>query len=39
LGEFETARQVIEKEGKMYVEVIDELEEKIKTLRAAKAKK
>lgn len=39
LGEFETARQLIEKDGKMYIEVIDEIEEKIKLLRAAKAKK
>jgi len=39
LGEFETARQLIEKDGKMYVEVIDEIEEKIKTIRASKSKK
>jgi predicted nucleic acid-binding Zn-ribbon protein len=39
LGEFETARQLIEKDGKLFVEVVDEVEEKIKTLRAAKAKK
>jgi chromosome segregation ATPase len=39
LGEFETARQLIEKDGKMYIEVIDEIEEKVKSLRASKAKK
>ena len=36
LGEFETAKQLIEKDGKLFVEVIDELEEKIKALRATK---
>ena len=39
LGEFEQARQLIEKDGKYFVEVIDELEEKVKTIRTAKAKK
>lgn len=39
LGEFETARQLIEKDGKMFIEVIDEIEEKVKSLRASKSKK
>lgn len=39
LGEFETARNTIVKDGKLYVEVFDEIEEKVKALRASKAKK
>lgn len=38
LGEFETARQLIEKDGKLYVEVIDELEEKVKLIRTKNKK-
>ena len=38
LGEFETAKQLIERDGKLFVEVIDELEEKIKAIRANKKK-
>lgn len=38
LGEFETGRQLIEEGDKLFVEVIDEIEEKIKTIRASKAK-
>lgn len=38
LGEFETARQLIEKDDKLFVEVIDELEERIKSIRANKKK-
>lgn len=38
LGEFETARQLIEKDDKLFVEVIDEIEEKIKAIRASKMK-
>lgn len=36
LGEFETAKELKEKDGKIFVEVIDELEEKIKAIRALK---
>lgn len=36
LREFETAKEMIERDGKIYVEVIDELEEKIKQLRMKK---
>lgn len=39
LSEFETARQTVDKDGKVYVEVIDEIEEKVKAIREAKAKK
>lgn len=39
LSEFETARQLIEKDGKIYIEVVDEIEEKVKAIRANKAKK
>lgn len=39
LEEFETSRQLIEKDGKLYVEVIDEVEEKIKAIREVKSKK
>lgn len=38
LGEFEIARQTINKDGKIYVEVFDEIEEKVKAVRALKAK-
>lgn len=38
LGEFEKATQTVTKDGKLYVEVIDELEEKIKAIRASKNK-
>lgn len=38
LSEFETAKQTVDKDGKVYVEVIDEIEEKIKSLREIKAK-
>lgn len=36
LGEFEKASTLTERDGKFYVEVIDELEEKIKLIRATK---
>ena len=36
LGEFETAKELKEKDGKIFVEVIDEIEEKIKAVRATK---
>lgn len=36
LGEFERAMQTVHKDGKLYVEVQDQLEEKIKQLRANK---
>lgn len=36
LGEFEKALQMKEEDGKLYVEVVDELEEKIKAIRASK---
>ena len=36
LGEFEKALQMKEEDGKLYVEVVDELEEKVKALRASK---
>ena len=39
LGEFETAHKITEKDGKTYVEVIDEIEEKVKAIRAVKAQK
>jgi len=39
LGEFEKANQLVEKDGKMFVEIADELEEKIKSVRQAKATK
>ena len=37
LGEFETARQLREIDGKLYVEIFDEIEEKIKAIRASKS--
>jgi chromosome segregation ATPase len=40
LGEFEKPLQVITKEdGKVYVEVVDEIEEKVKAIRSLKSKK
>lgn len=39
IGELERANQMIEKDGKIYVEVIDEVEEAVKAVRAKKAKK
>ena len=36
LSEFETSKQMIEKDGKLFVEVVDEIEEKIKAIRASK---
>ena len=41
LGEFESAKELRpdEKTGKLYVEIIDEIEEKIKAIRMVKAKK
>lgn len=38
LGEFEKAMQTVNKDGKLYVEVQDEIEEKIKAIRASKNK-
>jgi len=38
LGEFEKANQVIDKDGKLFVEIVDEIEEKVKAIRAMKAK-
>jgi len=38
LGEFEIARQLIEKDDKIFVEVSDEIEEKVKAIRAIKLK-
>lgn len=39
LGEFEKALHLKDENGKLYVEVIDEIEEKIKTIRQDKLKK
>ena len=39
LSEFETARQLVEKDDKLFVEVVDEIEEKVKLIRMQKAKK
>jgi hypothetical protein len=39
LGEFEVAFQTKEKDGKVFVEVQDKIEELVKSLRAQKAKK
>ena len=36
LKEFEKANQIVEKDGKMFVEVVDEVEEAVKKVRAAK---
>lgn len=38
LEEFEVAKTMVERDGKLYVEVSDELEEKIKSIRASKKK-
>lgn len=37
LGEFEKATQLVEKGDKVYIEIIDELEEKVKAIRTTKA--
>ena len=39
LGEFEKAMQLIEKDGKLFIEIADEIEEKIKLIRTNKLKK
>ncbi len=39
LGEFEKAVQMKEVDGKLFVEVIDEIEEKVKSIRSAKLAK
>ena len=39
LGEFEKAMHVIEKDGKLFVEVVDEIEERVKAIRASKLNK
>lgn len=39
LGEFEKAMQLIEQDGKIFIEVVDEIEEKIKAIRVANSKK
>ena len=39
LGEFETARQLIEQGDKLFVEIVDEIEEKVKLIRMQKVKK
>ncbi len=36
LGEFEKAQQTMDKDGKVYVEIVDEIEEKVKQIRALK---
>lgn len=38
LGEFEIAKNTVTQDGKVFAEVYDELEEKIKAVRASKAK-
>ncbi len=38
LGEFEIARHTVVKDGKIFVEVYDEIEEKVKAIRASKPK-
>jgi uncharacterized phage infection (PIP) family protein YhgE len=38
LTEFEKANQMIEKDGQLFVEVADEIEEKVKAIRASKVK-
>lgn len=38
LSEFEKANQMLEKDGKIFVEVMDEIEEKVKAVRASKKK-
>ena len=39
LGEFEKAKHTVKKDGKLYVEVFDEIEEKVKAIREANLKK
>jgi len=39
LSEFETARQLLDRDGKLFVEVIDEIEERVKFIRMQKTKK
>lgn len=39
LGEFEKALHLKEEDGKLYVEIIDEIEEKVKAIRQSKLKK
>ena len=39
LEEFETGRQLIEKDDKLFVEIYDEIEEKVKQIRTNKTKK
>jgi len=39
LGEFEKANQLIDKDDKIYVEVVDEIEELVKKIRTAKTVK
>ena len=39
LGEFETARQLIEQGDKLFVEVVEEVEELVKRIRMKKNKK
>jgi small-conductance mechanosensitive channel len=39
LDEFEVARHTVNREDGIYVEVFDEIEEKVKSIRASKAKK
>lgn len=39
LGEFETAKNTVVRDGKIYAEVFDEIEEKVKAIRMVKAKK
>lgn len=39
LGEFEKALHLKEEDGKLYVEVVDEIEEKVKAIRQSKIKK
>jgi predicted nucleic acid-binding Zn-ribbon protein len=39
LGEFETMRKLVDKDDKLFVEVVDELEEKITQIRKVKANK
>lgn len=36
LAEFETAQQIVDKDGKIFIEVIDEIEERVKAIRATK---
>lgn len=38
LGEFETAKNTVVRDGKVYAEVYDEIEEKVKAIRASKSK-